>query len=119
MPQQLIDIAALGVAAVAMAAFLVVTLQVTRRYGQVLVRLRCGVEIETVTVGVEEVDEAGMDGACIREQAHNRVEHLLEVERGPHRRDDIGEESLPAPLYVTRRGYVQNRTRGGVENLHS
>ncbi len=87
--------------------------------GEILVGLRRGIEIETVTVGGEEVDEAGMDGACIREQAHDRREHLLKVERGRHRRDDLGEESLPALLYVARRGYVRNRTRGGVEDLHT
>ena len=86
---------------------------------EILVRLRRGIEFETITVGGEEVDEAGMDGACSREQANNRGEHLLEIERGRHRRDDLGEESLPALLYVARRGYVQNRTRGGVENLHT
>ena len=86
--------------------------------GEIRVRLRRGIEIETVTVGGEEVDEAGMDGACIREQAHDRRQHLLEIERGRHRRDDLGEESLLAPLHVVRPGYVTNRTRGGVKYLH-
>src|SRR5439155_5359156 len=48
--------------------------------GKVPIRLRRRVEIETVTVGVEEVDETGMHGAGIREEPHDRVEHLLEVE---------------------------------------
>ncbi|TMC37530.1 MAG: TlpA family protein disulfide reductase [Chloroflexi bacterium] len=39
MPQQLLDVTALGVAVIAIFTLLAITVQVTRRYGQVLIRL--------------------------------------------------------------------------------
>src|SRR6266566_7608070 len=39
MPQQLLDVTALGVAVIAIFALLAIAFQVTRRYGQVLIRL--------------------------------------------------------------------------------
>jgi hypothetical protein len=43
---------------------------------------------------MEEVHEAGVGRARIREQANDPLEDLLEVERGPDRRDDLLEEAF-------------------------
>ena len=77
---------------------------------EVSVRLRRCVEIETLPVAVEEVDEACVDRARVREQPHDGVEHLLEVERRGDRRDDRGEKTLPDARQVVGRGYVANFT---------
>ena len=44
------------------------------------VRFRCGAEHESLPVPLEEIDEAGVDGARVGEQLHDAVEHLLEIE---------------------------------------
>jgi hypothetical protein len=44
-------------------------------------------------VVLEQIHEADADGACVREQADDRGEHLLELERRADRRDDLVEEA--------------------------
>ena len=58
------------------------------------VRIRRGTEHEALPVAIEEIDEAGVDGARVGEQLHDAVEHLFEIEGGTDRRDDLVEEAL-------------------------
>ena len=51
-------------------------------------------EHELLPVAVEQVDEAGVNRARLREQAHDALEHLSELERRPDRRDDLVEKAL-------------------------
>jgi hypothetical protein len=46
----------------------------------VLVRLARGSEHQALAAVLDEVDEAGVDRARLREQHDHRLEHLVEVE---------------------------------------
>ena len=71
---------------------------------QLRVRLGGGREHEPLAAVLDEVDEAGVDGARVREQPDDRPEHLLELERRADRRDDLVEN--PAlPGMGARRAY--------------
>ena len=62
--------------------------------GEVRVRRGSGAQHEPLPVTVEEVDEAGVRSARVREQANDPFEDLLEVERRADRRDDLLEEAF-------------------------
>ena len=61
---------------------------------EVRVRRGSGAQHEPLPVTIEEVDEAGVRSARVGEQANDPFEDLLEVERGPDRRDDLLEEAF-------------------------
>src|SRR5205085_10328605 len=62
--------------------------------GEMCVRCRRGAEHESLSVAVEEVHEARVNGAGVGEQPDYSFQDLLEVERGADRRDDLVEEAL-------------------------
>ncbi len=61
---------------------------------EVRVRGGSGAQHEPLPVTIEEVDEAGVRSAGVREQANDPFEDLLEVEGRPDRRDDLLEEAF-------------------------
>jgi hypothetical protein len=58
------------------------------------VRLRCRAQYEPLPVGLQQVDEAGVDRARVGEEADDAVENLFEVQRRADRRDDLVQEAL-------------------------
>src|ERR687892_980406 len=80
------------------------------------VGLRRGAEHEPLAFVLDEVDEARVHGAGVREQPHDRAENLLQVERGPDRGDDLVEDPALAGVCRTR-GYGRivrrNLPKGG------
>src|SRR5206468_204692 len=56
---------------------------------EVLVRRTGRLEYEAVAAAVYEIDEAGVDGAPLREQPHDGAQDVLELERRRDRRDDL------------------------------
>ena len=65
---------------------------------EVRVRLARRAEDEPLGTVFEEVDEARMDGARVREQADDGLQDLLEIERRPDCRDDLVENTALAAV---------------------
>ena len=79
------------------------------------VRLGSRAQHEALSVTLEEIDEAGVGIARVREEPHDAVEHLLEIEGGTDGRDDFVEEALldlVRPLARSDSRIVRRRTCG-------
>ncbi len=61
--------------------------------GEMVVRSARSPQDESLTVVVDEIDEARMNGARVRQEAHDGGEHLVQLERRGDRRDDLVEDS--------------------------
>ena len=83
---------------------------------ELAVGLRCRPQHEAVVL--DQVDEAGVNGARVRQQAHDGAQHLAEVEGGADSRNDLVQDPLarlrrsPALCHAGHRTPVEPRGRG-------